>query len=204
LDVNVKMFLYNPQEIWAKTGSNPGGKLLIKGANPFSCTENKTAAGKQCSILKRKAEKAIFLWTCDSCWYGLKVLEIPKAGYNTAENAALTHLRACWKGNTCSIQPTKKERYESDDQYDHYESYTIAPAALYEEGIANAKPASCFTGADTGPPYTRNPNGFCHKDVSGAYGTASGYNIYQNTATYDPNSNRNYGYTPGAVEQFNE
>jgi hypothetical protein len=108
-----------------------------------------------------------------------------------------------------SAQPTFSS--PQDESYDHpghhrhhnqYESYTIAPAALSEEGIANAKPPSCFTSADTGPPYTRTPNGFCQKDVSGGYGTASGYNIYQNTTTYDPLL-ASYGYGKEAVESFN-
>jgi len=79
------------------------------------------------------------------------------------------------------------------------ESYTIAPAALYEEGIANIKPAGCFTAADTGPPWNDDPNGSCQKDTTGDYGTSFGYNIYQNTTTYDPNSNLNYGYIVSSV-----
>jgi hypothetical protein len=82
------------------------------------------------------------------------------------------------------------------------ESYTIAPAALYQEGITNTSPSSCFTGADTAPPYTQDPNGSCQKNTAGSYGNSFGYDIYQNTVTYDPNSNLNYGYTDGAVESY--
>jgi hypothetical protein len=82
------------------------------------------------------------------------------------------------------------------------EAYTIAPAALYQEGITNTSPSSCFTGADTAPPYTQDPNGSCQKNTAGSYGNSFGYDIYQNTVTYDPNSNLNYGYTDGAVESY--